>query len=212
MLARSVSCPSRTGDLECPSAGGAGGGYCWHGQRTGADPGRAPAGRPSLFRLCVAGRPAGAGRLGAGDGLDRWAAAGRGRADDVVGVGRPGSAGPGCSGCSTRPRRSSQPCRRPGCSWSMSWRWVIGPWPSASVRSARPSAVCSGGWRWLGRPGARCGGRRPQAACRLVGSAPVGHGELVEGRVEQLELPDPADPLADLHGRYRTVGELEDHS
>jgi len=49
-------------------------------------------------------------------------------------------------------------------------------------------------------------------ACRLVGSAPVGHGELVEGRVEQLELPDPADPLADLHGRYRTVGELEDHS
>jgi 3-hydroxy-9,10-secoandrosta-1,3,5(10)-triene-9,17-dione monooxygenase reductase component len=55
-------------------------------------------------------------------------------------------------------------------------------------------------------------GSRPQAACRLVGSVPVGHGELVEGRVEQLELPDLADPLAYLHGRYRTVGELEDHS
>ena len=54
-------------------------------------------------------------------------------------------------------------------------------------------------------------GSRPQAACRLVGSAPVGHGELVEGVIEQLELPDLEDPLAYLHGRYRTVGELEDH-
>jgi 3-hydroxy-9,10-secoandrosta-1,3,5(10)-triene-9,17-dione monooxygenase reductase component len=55
------------------------------------------------------------------------------------------------------------------------------------------------------------GGRRPRAACRLAGSATVGHGELVEGVIEQLELPDLEDPLAYLHGRYRSVGELPDH-
>jgi 3-hydroxy-9,10-secoandrosta-1,3,5(10)-triene-9,17-dione monooxygenase reductase component len=52
------------------------------------------------------------------------------------------------------------------------------------------------------------GGRRPWAACRLAGSRPAGHGELVDGVVEQLDLPDLEDPLAYLHGRYRSVGEL----
>jgi flavin reductase (DIM6/NTAB) family NADH-FMN oxidoreductase RutF len=55
------------------------------------------------------------------------------------------------------------------------------------------------------------GGSRPRAACRLAGSAPVGHGELVEGVIEQLELPDPEGPLAYLHGRYRSVDDLPDH-
>jgi 3-hydroxy-9,10-secoandrosta-1,3,5(10)-triene-9,17-dione monooxygenase reductase component len=55
------------------------------------------------------------------------------------------------------------------------------------------------------------GGSRPRAACRLAGSAPVGYAELVEGVIEQLELPDLEDPLAYLHGRYRSVGELPDH-
>jgi 3-hydroxy-9,10-secoandrosta-1,3,5(10)-triene-9,17-dione monooxygenase reductase component len=55
------------------------------------------------------------------------------------------------------------------------------------------------------------GGRRPRAACRLAGSTPVGHGELVEGVIEQLELPDPQDPLAYPHGRYRSVRDLTDH-
>ena len=54
------------------------------------------------------------------------------------------------------------------------------------------------------------GGNRPRAACRLAGSAPRGHGELVEGIIEQLELHDPEDPLAYLHGRYRSLaGEAE---
>src|SRR4029453_828981 len=48
-------------------------------------------------------------------------------------------------------------------------------------------------------------GRRPRAACRLAGSVPVGHAELVEGVIEQLELPDLDDPLAYLHGSYRSV-------
>jgi 3-hydroxy-9,10-secoandrosta-1,3,5(10)-triene-9,17-dione monooxygenase reductase component len=51
-------------------------------------------------------------------------------------------------------------------------------------------------------------GSRPRAACRLAGSTPVGHGELVEGVIEELELPDLEDPLAYLHGSYRSVGEL----
>jgi 3-hydroxy-9,10-secoandrosta-1,3,5(10)-triene-9,17-dione monooxygenase reductase component len=55
------------------------------------------------------------------------------------------------------------------------------------------------------------GGSRPHAACRLAGSTPVGHGELVEGVIEQLELPDLEDPLAYLHGSYRSVGDLPDH-
>jgi 3-hydroxy-9,10-secoandrosta-1,3,5(10)-triene-9,17-dione monooxygenase reductase component len=53
------------------------------------------------------------------------------------------------------------------------------------------------------------GGSRPRAACRLAGSAPVGYAELVEGEIEQLDLPDLEDPLAYLHGRYRSVRELE---
>jgi 3-hydroxy-9,10-secoandrosta-1,3,5(10)-triene-9,17-dione monooxygenase reductase component len=55
------------------------------------------------------------------------------------------------------------------------------------------------------------GGGRPHAACRLAGSTPVGYAELVEGVIEQLELPDPEDPLAYLHGSYRSVRELGDH-
>jgi 3-hydroxy-9,10-secoandrosta-1,3,5(10)-triene-9,17-dione monooxygenase reductase component len=55
------------------------------------------------------------------------------------------------------------------------------------------------------------GGSRPRAACRLAGSAPVGHAELVEGVIEQLELPDPGGPLAYLHGRYQSVDDLPDH-
>jgi hypothetical protein len=54
------------------------------------------------------------------------------------------------------------------------------------------------------------GGSRPRAACRLAGSAPVGYAELVEGVIEQLELPDLEDPLAYLHGSYRSVGDLPD--
>src|SRR5512132_3121828 len=54
-------------------------------------------------------------------------------------------------------------------------------------------------------------GSRPRAACRLAGSAPVGHTELVEGVIEQLELTDLEDPLVYLHGSYRSVGDLPDH-
>ena len=54
------------------------------------------------------------------------------------------------------------------------------------------------------------GGSGPRAACQLAGSAPVGYAELVEGVIEQLELPDLEDPLAYLHGRYRSVRDLED--
>jgi 3-hydroxy-9,10-secoandrosta-1,3,5(10)-triene-9,17-dione monooxygenase reductase component len=53
-------------------------------------------------------------------------------------------------------------------------------------------------------------GSRPRAACQLAGSMPVGHGELVEGVIEQLELPDLEHPLAYLHGSYRSVGDLTD--
>jgi len=55
------------------------------------------------------------------------------------------------------------------------------------------------------------GGSRPLAACRLAGSSTVGYAELVEGVIEQLELPGLEDPLAYLHGGYRSVGELPDH-
>jgi flavin reductase (DIM6/NTAB) family NADH-FMN oxidoreductase RutF len=48
-------------------------------------------------------------------------------------------------------------------------------------------------------------GSRPRAACRLTGSVPVGHAELVEGVIEQLELHDLADPLAYQHGSYQSV-------
>jgi 3-hydroxy-9,10-secoandrosta-1,3,5(10)-triene-9,17-dione monooxygenase reductase component len=54
------------------------------------------------------------------------------------------------------------------------------------------------------------GGRRSWAACTLAGSTPVGYGELVEGVIARLELHDAEDPLVWLHGRYRSVGELED--
>jgi flavin reductase (DIM6/NTAB) family NADH-FMN oxidoreductase RutF len=53
-------------------------------------------------------------------------------------------------------------------------------------------------------------GARPRAACRLAGSTPVGYAELVEGVIEQLELPDLHDPLAYLQGGYRSVRELPD--
>ena len=54
-------------------------------------------------------------------------------------------------------------------------------------------------------------GSRPRAACRLAGSTPVGYAKLVEGVIEQLELPDLKDPLAYLHGGYRSVRDLTDH-
>ena len=54
------------------------------------------------------------------------------------------------------------------------------------------------------------GGSRPRAACRLAGSTPVGYAELVEGMIEQLELVDLEDPLAYLHGGYRSVQHLQD--
>jgi 3-hydroxy-9,10-secoandrosta-1,3,5(10)-triene-9,17-dione monooxygenase reductase component len=53
------------------------------------------------------------------------------------------------------------------------------------------------------------GGRRPRAACRLLGSTATGHAELVDGVIEQLELHDLEDPLAYLHGGYRSVDDLE---
>jgi 3-hydroxy-9,10-secoandrosta-1,3,5(10)-triene-9,17-dione monooxygenase reductase component len=55
------------------------------------------------------------------------------------------------------------------------------------------------------------GGERPRAACRLAGSTPVGHAELVQGVIEQLELLDLEDPLAYLHGSYRSVGDPPGH-
>jgi len=53
------------------------------------------------------------------------------------------------------------------------------------------------------------GASRPRAACRLARSTPAGYGELVEGVIEQLELPDLEDPLAYLHGSYRSVRDLD---
>jgi 3-hydroxy-9,10-secoandrosta-1,3,5(10)-triene-9,17-dione monooxygenase reductase component len=52
------------------------------------------------------------------------------------------------------------------------------------------------------------GGRHPRAACRLAGSTPIGYAELVEGVIEQLELVDLENPLAYLHGGYRSVRDL----
>jgi flavin reductase (DIM6/NTAB) family NADH-FMN oxidoreductase RutF len=48
-------------------------------------------------------------------------------------------------------------------------------------------------------------GIRPRVACRLVGSTPVDHGELIDGVIEEVELLDLEDPLACLHGSYRSV-------
>jgi 3-hydroxy-9,10-secoandrosta-1,3,5(10)-triene-9,17-dione monooxygenase reductase component len=53
-------------------------------------------------------------------------------------------------------------------------------------------------------------GSRPRAACRLAGSTPAGHAELVQGVIEELELHDLEDPLAYLHGSYRSVRDLGD--
>jgi 3-hydroxy-9,10-secoandrosta-1,3,5(10)-triene-9,17-dione monooxygenase reductase component len=53
-------------------------------------------------------------------------------------------------------------------------------------------------------------GTRPRASCRLAGSTTVGYAELVEGVVEQLEVHDLDDPLAWLHGRYRSLDDLDD--
>jgi flavin reductase (DIM6/NTAB) family NADH-FMN oxidoreductase RutF len=54
-------------------------------------------------------------------------------------------------------------------------------------------------------------GSRPRAACRLTGSVPVGHAEPVEGVIEQLEPHELADPLAYLHGSYRSVRDPDAH-
>jgi 3-hydroxy-9,10-secoandrosta-1,3,5(10)-triene-9,17-dione monooxygenase reductase component len=54
------------------------------------------------------------------------------------------------------------------------------------------------------------GGTRPRAGCRLSGSTTVGYSELVQGVVEEIELHDLDDPLAWLHGEYRTVRDLDD--
>jgi 3-hydroxy-9,10-secoandrosta-1,3,5(10)-triene-9,17-dione monooxygenase reductase component len=53
------------------------------------------------------------------------------------------------------------------------------------------------------------GGSRPWVACRLARSAPVGYAELAEGVIERPELTDLEDPLAWLHGRYRSLRELD---
>jgi flavin reductase (DIM6/NTAB) family NADH-FMN oxidoreductase RutF len=53
-------------------------------------------------------------------------------------------------------------------------------------------------------------GTRPQASCRLAGSTTVGYAELVEGVVEQLEVHDLDEPLAWLHGRYRSLDDLDE--
>ena len=54
------------------------------------------------------------------------------------------------------------------------------------------------------------GGSRPRAACRLAGSTAVGYAELVEGVVEEVELHGLEDPLAWLHGSFRSVRDLDD--
>lgn len=51
------------------------------------------------------------------------------------------------------------------------------------------------------------GGTRPRASCRLSGSTTVGYAELVEGVLEEVELHDLDDPLAWLHGAYRSLRE-----
>ena len=54
------------------------------------------------------------------------------------------------------------------------------------------------------------GGSHPHAACRLAGSARSATPSWFEGVLEQLEVPELEDPLAYLHGRYRSVRDLED--
>jgi hypothetical protein len=54
------------------------------------------------------------------------------------------------------------------------------------------------------------GGRRPRRRAALAGSAPAGYAELVQGTIVQIELNDLEDPLAYLHGPYRSVQELDD--
>ena len=54
------------------------------------------------------------------------------------------------------------------------------------------------------------GGSRSWAGCRLAGSTPTGYAELVEGVIERLELHDGEPPLGWLHGRYVSVGELDE--
>jgi hypothetical protein len=84
--------------------------------------------------------------------------------------------------------------------------------PAERFSEIRPrSEARSIGWRWPSRHGARCSGKLPTDACRLPGSAPGGDAELVEGLLEELELPDLDNPLAYLHGSYRSVRELEEH-
>jgi 3-hydroxy-9,10-secoandrosta-1,3,5(10)-triene-9,17-dione monooxygenase reductase component len=54
------------------------------------------------------------------------------------------------------------------------------------------------------------GGSRPRVGCRLSGAMTVGYAELVEGIAKEVELPDFGDPLAWLHGSYRSVRDLDD--
>src|SRR4029453_3606706 len=89
------------------------------------------------------------------------------------------------------------------------------PWGPV-LGGSRPRAACrltrstpGGHAERVGRGSAQAG--PPRGACRLPGLPPVGYAELVEGVIEQLELPDLEDPLAYLHGRYRSVRELPDH-
>jgi 3-hydroxy-9,10-secoandrosta-1,3,5(10)-triene-9,17-dione monooxygenase reductase component len=58
--------------------------------------------------------------------------------------------------------------------------------------------------------GPALGGSRPRAGCRLSASTTVGYAELVHGVLEDIQLHDLDDPLAWLHGRYRSARELED--
>jgi hypothetical protein len=66
-------------------------------------------------------------------------------------------------------------------------------------------------WRWPSRrvlPCSAAGAHGRHAA--LAGSAPAGYAELVQGTIVQIELNDLEDPLAYLHGPYRSVQELDD--
>ena len=75
------------------------------------------------------------------------------------------------------------------------------PWPSHPSVATRPASDAGGWW-----PRSASG---PLGTCR---AGPVGHGELVQGVIEQLELFELEDPLAYLHGHYRSVGDLPDRS
>ena len=50
-------------------------------------------------------------------------------------------------------------------------------------------------------------GTRPVAACRLDATRPLGRGDLVEGIIEQVTLPEAAAPLVWHHGEWRTLAD-----